>query len=190
LVFAEVSQVGRRFILSMATWVRVFRGVMPELTGVPDGEFAAGVEWAVRNGLRRWWTVPALGTQTLAMAWVGGMSLPRLVRNPSLFMAVVCLVFCGGAALSCFRLVKQCRFFRESLKQALREELNRRGWPVCMQCGYDLHGQAEPRCSECGTASSSLAAQIEYQAAQSLGEMSPGSDEVGDHSGGGDAISK
>jgi hypothetical protein len=151
LVFAEVPQVRRWFILSMATWARLFRGMMPELAGVPDGEFAACVDWVVRNGLRRWWTMPALGLQTLAMAWVGGVSLPRLVRSPSLFMAVVSLVFCGGAALSCFRLVKQCRFFRESLKQALRQELNRRGWPVCLRCGYDLHGQVESRCPECGT---------------------------------------
>jgi hypothetical protein len=27
----------------------------------------------------------------------------------------------------------------------------RGGWPLCRQCGYDLRGQTEPRCPECGT---------------------------------------
>jgi hypothetical protein len=33
----------------------------------------------------------------------------------------------------------------------LREELTSRGVPVCIPCGYDLRGQTEPRCPECGT---------------------------------------
>lgn len=38
-----------------------------------------------------------------------------------------------------------------SIRSALRTELIRIGVPVCLRCGYDLRGQAEPRCPECGT---------------------------------------
>jgi hypothetical protein len=40
--------------------------------------------------------------------------------------------------------------FRRTLQVAIREELNRRGVPVCIGCGYDLRGQETPRCPECG----------------------------------------
>jgi hypothetical protein len=34
----------------------------------------------------------------------------------------------------------------------LREYLQAQGVPVCLKCGYDLRGQVEARCPECGTA--------------------------------------
>ena len=37
-----------------------------------------------------------------------------------------------------------------NLQRALREELQHKGVPICLGCGYDLRGQAESRCSECG----------------------------------------
>lgn len=36
------------------------------------------------------------------------------------------------------------------LRSFLREELNRHGVPTCVKCGYDLRGQTEARCPECG----------------------------------------
>lgn len=39
---------------------------------------------------------------------------------------------------------------RGRLRRALREELNQRGVPLCISCGYDLAGMASPRCPECG----------------------------------------
>ncbi len=39
---------------------------------------------------------------------------------------------------------RRCRRF-------LRAELISRGVPVCLPCGYDLRGQQQPRCPECGT---------------------------------------
>jgi len=35
-------------------------------------------------------------------------------------------------------------------RRFLRKELVRRGIPVCIKCGYDLRGQTETRCPECG----------------------------------------
>jgi uncharacterized paraquat-inducible protein A len=33
----------------------------------------------------------------------------------------------------------------------LRQYLQDHGVAVCLRCGYDLRGQTEPRCPECGT---------------------------------------
>ncbi len=35
-------------------------------------------------------------------------------------------------------------------RQHLRRWLADRGVPICLRCGYDLSGQVEPRCPECG----------------------------------------
>ena len=40
---------------------------------------------------------------------------------------------------------------RRPFQRALREALQRKGVPICLKCGYDLRGQTEPRCPECGT---------------------------------------
>ncbi len=41
---------------------------------------------------------------------------------------------------------------RPRLRIALRRELNtKHGMQLCLHCGYDLRGQTEPRCPECGT---------------------------------------
>lgn len=36
------------------------------------------------------------------------------------------------------------------IRLSLRRELNRRGIPVCLRCGYSLQGLTESRCPECG----------------------------------------
>ncbi|MHC4797878.1 MAG: hypothetical protein ACYTF1_14640 [Planctomycetota bacterium] len=38
----------------------------------------------------------------------------------------------------------------KSPQKFLRQELCKRGIPICIKCGYDLRGQTEPRCPECG----------------------------------------
>lgn len=40
--------------------------------------------------------------------------------------------------------------FRRPLQKQMRLELVARGIPICVTCGYDLRGQREPRCPECG----------------------------------------
>ena len=42
-------------------------------------------------------------------------------------------------------------FWRHRLRLFLRQQLVDRGIPVCLKCGYDLRGQIDPRCPECGT---------------------------------------
>ena len=40
---------------------------------------------------------------------------------------------------------------RRDIQRFLRKQLLERGVPICLRCGYDLRGQTEPRCPECGT---------------------------------------
>jgi len=42
--------------------------------------------------------------------------------------------------------------YRRWMRVFLRDYLNDRGIPICENCGYDLRGQVNPRCPECGTA--------------------------------------
>ncbi len=42
-------------------------------------------------------------------------------------------------------------WYRRPIQRCLREELVDRGIPICLECGYDIQGQIEPRCPECGT---------------------------------------
>ena len=43
-------------------------------------------------------------------------------------------------------------FWRARMRRILREDLNDLGIRICLSCGYELRGQGEPRCPECGTA--------------------------------------
>ena len=40
--------------------------------------------------------------------------------------------------------------FRKRIQRSLRSQLVARGTPICVECGYDLRGQLDPRCPECG----------------------------------------
>lgn len=42
-------------------------------------------------------------------------------------------------------------FWRHRCQRFLRQQLIASGIPICLKCGYDLRGQTEPRCPECGT---------------------------------------
>ena len=67
--------------------------------------------------------------------------LERVV-NPGLF---------GGVAFALVLWVTRW-LTRTRTQRFLRERLVANGIPVCMSCGYDLRGQTEARCPECGTA--------------------------------------
>ncbi len=43
------------------------------------------------------------------------------------------------------------RTFRDPVRRALRKQLAEKDVAICVACGYDLRGQHEPRCPECGT---------------------------------------
>jgi len=41
-------------------------------------------------------------------------------------------------------------WLRAVYRRSLRLQLQETGIPVCLHCGYDLRGQLDPRCPECG----------------------------------------
>ena len=41
-------------------------------------------------------------------------------------------------------------FLRRRIERSLRLMLVEQRVPVCLDCGYDLRGQLQPRCPECG----------------------------------------
>lgn len=56
-------------------------------------------------------------------------------------------VLLGGALVA----AEHYLLFRTHTQRSLRRQLVERGVPICVACGYDLRGQLEPRCPECGT---------------------------------------
>ena len=51
-----------------------------------------------------------------------------------------------GASIGHFEI----RIIRKPIQRSLRRQLNASGRPICVVCGYDLRGQVEARCPECG----------------------------------------
>ncbi|MHC4442141.1 MAG: hypothetical protein ACYTF1_01565 [Planctomycetota bacterium] len=43
------------------------------------------------------------------------------------------------------------RINKGAVIESLRRQLNEMGIPICVNCGYDLRGQKDNRCPECGT---------------------------------------
>ena len=77
---------------------------------------------AILISIRPWFTVPA----SMFGGIVGG--------------------FTGGSGM-----VVLTWFWRHRCQRFLRQQLTASGIPICLKCGYDLRGQTEPRCPECGT---------------------------------------
>ena len=64
----------------------------------------------------------------------------------------------GATGLSFFALLIAIYYvvigvvFHRRLRALVRRRLLDLGIPICLHCGYDLRGQTEPRCPECGRA--------------------------------------
>ncbi len=59
---------------------------------------------------------------------------------------VFCLVLLLVMSLPC----TSVWLTRSRVRRNLRKELVKIGVPICIHCAYDLRGQIEPRCPECG----------------------------------------
>ena len=70
------------------------------------------------------------------------IDLPRFVKE------MLQIIICGAAFFMVLRWLH-----RSGTAKTLREKLLARGVPVCIKCGYLLHGlsPATARCPECGT---------------------------------------
>ncbi len=107
------------------------------------------VERAKRAPRRRlWWRllrrclviVPAA-----LVAYEVAQLIGRTVSIPDRYLEVVCMGVVFGATAWGELWVAARR-----IRLNLRRRLNDQGAVVCMRCGYDLRGQVERRCPECG----------------------------------------
>lgn len=70
----------------------------------------------------------------------------RMGLPPSMAIVVAGLFYGCGISLA-------LRWgLRDPVRRHLRRWLVQFGVPICIPCGYDLRGQVEPRCPECGEA--------------------------------------
>ena len=96
-----------------------------------------------------WFWFGLLG-YTLGVGFVMALSLLFVRRYVPLSGAVYGGVvggITGGTGVLFLQWVWRHRF-----RRLLRKRLIATGVPICIKCGYDLRGQTEPRCPECGTA--------------------------------------
>jgi hypothetical protein len=99
---------------------------------------------------RRWgWTVPAAGAAGTLLLARGASVIPwttlGLSRDVVAVLVIVLVVLWNAVIVGLWH-----RLIRTPLRHHLREELVTRGVVICLDCGYDLRGQIEPRCPECG----------------------------------------
>lgn len=86
----------------------------------------------------------------MPLGTLAGAGLARLLGANTLGHRAFISGLTGGStgAMISFLAVRICC---GRLQRTIRERLVSRGVAVCIQCGYDLQGQTEPRCPECGT---------------------------------------
>jgi hypothetical protein len=84
----------------------------------------------------------------LAILWTAAFILTRRLLPPfipNILLGPALSLPCGAACLYPTLWLK-----RRRIKRLLREQLIGLGIPVCLHCGYNVRGQTEPRCPECG----------------------------------------
>ena len=79
----------------------------------------------------------------MLMAMLSRYNVSRMPRLMFMLLFIVVFSWAIGYAIN--------RTFRDPVRRALRNELAKKGVAICVECGYDLRGQREPRCPECGT---------------------------------------
>ncbi len=94
----------------------------------------------------RFWLYMILGTVVLpAGVYLVFSSVVRRIPMPRLLSAGLIGGIVAGFFGGSWQFV-----FRRAIQEEIRIEMIARGIPVCMGCGYDLRGQVEQRCPECG----------------------------------------
>ena len=129
-----------------AFWYRVW----PELRYFKSREEMREAKKAFRHDgpyRRRTWittiliAVGAGAFSSVVSRWLVSLGLSWVQAS------LVNMVLCGIAGAAMFLLL-----WRRPYTRFVRRYLQDRGVAVCLKCGYDLRGQIEPRCPECGQA--------------------------------------
>ena len=89
----------------------------------------------------------ALGLATRALLGLAGAVIQWGPRSLAYARLTFFVTFIGEM----FLIPLMCARFRKWMRVFLRAYLNDHGIPICEHCGYDLRGNIESRCPECGT---------------------------------------
>lgn len=109
-------------------------------------------DFACRNVVPKWYHVTWLLLGIPPILFCAGY-LSRLVGGHLKFLpslAVKLLDISIAVLLTALITLVELWLLRRRALRLLRERLIWLGVPVCGNCGYDLRGQTEPRCPECG----------------------------------------
>ena len=123
---------------------------MPELAAYDDEE-ACIADW--RHAVSR----TAIGRRLLLFALVIALAvIAAVIANEALVQYLPPLRgwlggIVGGVLGGVFP-VTSVWIFRNDVRRRLHDKLLERGIRTCVKCGYDLRGQIELRCPECGAA--------------------------------------
>jgi len=101
---------------------------------------------------------------TVVSLWLAGLTIAVSRTGPWRSMGLkLAAVLCAVVPLHLIPLMYAR--YRKWMRVFLRQYLNDNGMPVCQGCGYDLRGQVQPRCPECG---------MEVTGAGAQNSMNPG----------------
>ncbi|MCO6436896.1 MAG: hypothetical protein J5J06_07400 [Phycisphaerae bacterium] len=122
----------------------------PELDRVPDAKERRAIR---RKAFRSCLKSPRVVASILAFSFGGSLlmvflqgqlseSLPVGGRVTSKFIAAFVAVWIAQRVF--------LRLGDGPIRRAIRQIMTERGYPTCVQCGYNLTGLESPRCPECG----------------------------------------
>ncbi len=131
-------------VVARAGLKRYFAAAFPEFRLFPtDRQRHEARDGLTKLRFSRWYvSLPVVVVGTILPALI----VVRQFRLPS--WAIVLILTCWFPVL----MVGQFWLWRGHIRSHVRQKLLEAGVPVCLSCGYDLRGQVEPRCPECGQA--------------------------------------
>lgn len=137
------------FMQSLTSWICVWLYCWreSECTDVPRDQCAHYYRAAIKKVATGWrYTIWILA---LALCVAAGYVL--CMRNHPSQLRIWSIPLLAVPSIVFLHVVSLVIFFRTPVQRAFREILNQNGRRVCLHCGYDLRGQVNPRCPECGS---------------------------------------
>jgi hypothetical protein len=122
--------------------------LLPELDRFPSRDAAQRALEDTKRDRPMLWVI-----LVIALAPTYGTILWKFVLHGLIKPANDREVILQNAAFISFQILMAFIGFRlwiSPIRKSLRQSLQAKGIPICIPCGYDLRGQLEPRCPECG----------------------------------------
>jgi hypothetical protein len=133
---------------SMDLFYRFFSSYFPEVLVLETGRERRKALWQARLKSPRWLSLFLLLIPAVALVmWTQAFGVFGLTSRAAR-TGLAGLV--GGVLGALLGPLLEFLLHHRRIQQALREVLVKQEIAVCLGCGYDLRGQTEPRCPECG----------------------------------------